>query len=521
MWIALSCALALLQDPDADGDGLSDLAEAHKYLSDPTRADSDGDGKPDGEWDERREFAYTVRSVIQVLPPAQALSEDYQDARELKRTMACVTLEVVHYPFNTWAETIGEDPEWRAGLAGMMDYLAPGPTTNWDEPMRTALLAELAAAGVDAGRASDRALALAVAELAFARATFEDGFTTFLVDFVRGKPRVAKGAQARFAEELRRLGREEEEQFERELLGRGMFERRVHGSCTSSAIYLATCLKAAGLPARTVLCVPAVDACDADEVELVRTKLGNHRLRRTLERSIVAVGHGWTSHTFNEVFVAGRWRRLNYQKLGQNILDPGSLGLMTHVLTFRDHAEAGLSTWGRRDGEARHDDVFRYANPYSCLELADAWGEHAAATNEWPAGEPQELTIERLYWADDPARPAAVTLEGEPAEHASRFFAHVREEYREQGLSYYSAFYVEASRRFVLRAAERPDVLARLDRGIWADPHNGVKEFDLWIEPEDLARMEPGLAYELVSLDPAPHARWCVAPGVTLVRSKP
>jgi hypothetical protein len=38
-------------DPDGDGDGLSDFQEVHKYLTDPVKADSDGDGKADGGWD--------------------------------------------------------------------------------------------------------------------------------------------------------------------------------------------------------------------------------------------------------------------------------------------------------------------------------------------------------------------------------------------------------------------------------------------------------------------------------------
>ena len=54
----------LAQDPDRDGDGLSDFHEQHKYLTDPDAVDSDGDGTPDGDWFERREYTYTVRSVV-------------------------------------------------------------------------------------------------------------------------------------------------------------------------------------------------------------------------------------------------------------------------------------------------------------------------------------------------------------------------------------------------------------------------------------------------------------------------
>ena len=73
--LALACAHHVpraagpADDPDHDGDGLSDFQEVHKYRTDPNRPDSDSDGIPDGDWDERREFTYTVRSVVQVMPP--------------------------------------------------------------------------------------------------------------------------------------------------------------------------------------------------------------------------------------------------------------------------------------------------------------------------------------------------------------------------------------------------------------------------------------------------------------------
>ena len=61
---ALTAAATAQGDADRDGDGLSDFAERHKYRTDPARADSDGDGVPDGDWRERREYQYTVSSVV-------------------------------------------------------------------------------------------------------------------------------------------------------------------------------------------------------------------------------------------------------------------------------------------------------------------------------------------------------------------------------------------------------------------------------------------------------------------------
>ena len=70
-------------DPDSDGDGLSDYQEVHKYRTDPGRRDTAGKGIPDGDWKQRREFTYSVRAVIRVMPPynLEALNDDYQDVR--------------------------------------------------------------------------------------------------------------------------------------------------------------------------------------------------------------------------------------------------------------------------------------------------------------------------------------------------------------------------------------------------------------------------------------------------------
>jgi hypothetical protein len=119
-------------DPDTDGDGLPDFQEIHKYRTDPKKKDTAGNGVSDGDWQQRREFTYSVRPVIRVMPPCnlQALNDDYQDVRVRKETKEFVELEVVAYPLNTNAEAIKGNPNWRKDYSGMKEYLAPGITTN-------------------------------------------------------------------------------------------------------------------------------------------------------------------------------------------------------------------------------------------------------------------------------------------------------------------------------------------------------------------------------------------------------
>ena len=173
-----------------------------------------------------------------------------------------------------------------------------------------------------------------------------------------------------------------EEQWQRELFADGMFENRVHGSCTSSAIYLCGGLRAVGIPTRIVLLIPLVDANDAAQLELVERGIRHHQVRAEALAGLRGIGAGWASHTFNEVFVGGRWRRLNYTRLGQPILDRGLFGLTTHILTVRDWADARMAqSVGRRQALGLRDAVFKTSNPYATLVVTDEFGVHAELPN--------------------------------------------------------------------------------------------------------------------------------------------
>src|SRR5690606_11237648 len=257
---ALAVALVIgaaekTKDLDTDRDGLPDFQEVHKYLTDPERDDSDGDGTPDGDPDERREYAYTVRTVLDVLLPVDEESivqDDHQDARVLERTKTFVRLEVVHYPFATSGDEIPPNADWRKERR-RREYLAPGPSSNWDARMQKRLLADLAADGIDLAQLDDVEATRRLPAWLMERAPSENSFTTFAVEFERGRPVVHPELRGDVDEELRRTGRTEREQWDRELFGKGMYENRVRGSCTSSAIYLQTALRAAGIPTRTVV----------------------------------------------------------------------------------------------------------------------------------------------------------------------------------------------------------------------------------------------------------------------------
>jgi hypothetical protein len=122
-------------------------------------------------------------------------------------------------------------------------------------------------------------------------------------------------------------------------------------------------------------------------------------VRRTLLLGLSSAT-GYANHTFNEVYVGGRWVRLNYKTLGQNSLDANTMGLLTHVNTFNDLSEVPLAaTWGKRYALGERDALFRYGNPYRCEQVSDHFGKYARVKNP-SINEHRAITISRAYWAD-------------------------------------------------------------------------------------------------------------------------
>ncbi len=507
-------------DPDTDKDGLSDFLERHKHLTDPAKADSDGDGIPDGDWAERREYAYTVRTIVQVMKPVtkDVLADDWQDARILDEGPEHVELEVIHYPLATVADEIGSDEGWRKQASWLRPWLAPGPTSGFDEAMKADLLRELRAAGIDVSKLGDREVVERASKWLCERAAYQDGFTTFSTLVENGRASVPDVLREAAERGIQATGRTLEEQWDRELFAAGMYRNRTRGSCTSSAIYLGGCLRAIGIPTRIVLCIPAVDASDDREVEMVRRRITHPLVRKTLLEAVEAMRGSWSSHTFNEVWVAGRWRRLNYGRLGQGILDAGYLGLMTHVATFADWAEARMpDTIGRRQSLDMRDDLFGGPNPYSTLTIGDRAGPHSKVTAELDAGFPEglsELTIEKAVWSDDPSIDESIRKN--LAEGGGLALLVRPREWN--GWDPFKRFTEEVDGRFHLEADGCPTLSVAAATGGITNSDGSTRWAIIRFGPADIRDLKAGVAYRLRPRNGLPGRRWVVPDGFTVVR---
>jgi hypothetical protein len=508
VFLCLFTCPVMAKATDSDGDGLSDFQETNKYLTDLQKADSDGDGIPDSDWHERREYTYTVRTVLKVMRPCntRVVNDDYQDARILAENDNYVELEVIHYPFNTNREGIKDNPTWKNPPPQVQRYLKQGITANWDDTMSRDILSEFQNDGIAVDQLTDKEVVEKVASWLLSRGEYRYMFGTYFVHFPGGTAEILPGLEEAFRREKGNTDLAFDEHVQHEIYGKGMFYNKSYGTCTSTAIYLTTGLRAVGIPTRMVLAVPVVDPTDPNQIRLVRDHVSHHRVRHTLLSALAKLS-GFVAHTFNEVYVGGRWCRLNYKTLGQNTYGNGAMSMLTHVHTFTDLSEAGLTrTWGFRYGKGLRDAVFRHDNPYRTTEVSDRFGIYCKIEN--PIVEPRRLvTIAKAYWFFSNDRPDWISEELVTRNQDGHILLHVDASSDELKL-----IYPKLAKQFVLSAKGRPHVKAKAERGYWNS------ECYVRIAEDQFTKMKPGIQYTVIPVEQNPDYRWEVDKAVHITR---
>jgi hypothetical protein len=459
--------------------------------------------------------SYTITSVIQVLNPVNPvdMNDDFQDVRILSRDADSCTLEITYYPL--YHPSVGENPQWRLEDAAMTDYLRPTPTENWDDAMQRDLVAELKRDGIDVGPLTDRQLVEQVSRWAMQRARSTGAFAIWAVYYPQGKPVVFPQLRAAFDREKPDKTWTDAQMFEQETLGKTMFYNKIHGSCTSASVYLATILRALGIPTRIIFCIPPFDPNDEAQARLFYDNVRHHGVRETVRAALDGT-QGFENHLFNEVYVGHHWVRLNYDRLGQPILDRHYSGLLTHIYTSSDLSQAPLAqTWGMR--------YFRYpadqpklssVNPYRLIAIHDQFGAGAHVDNpEVPRAELRTVTIDRLYPKGSPYLTEFIRTQ--TLRDDCDFLISCKE--RVDAVRPMRAFCNRAGHEFLLTAPGHPPVKAHLTGLTCSDEK--LQVFAAQIAAEDKAKFVPGVAYELQPLNTSDTYRWAVAPGVTLLVS--
>jgi hypothetical protein len=154
------------------------------------------------------------------------------------------------------------------------------------------------------------------------------------------------------------------------LFGKSMFQKRWHGDCTSTAILQSTILKALGIPTRLVVSIPIVDFNDPKELDLVRGQIKNADAKQAILAFSEHAKGSWGSHTFNEVYIGRQWVCLNYNRIGQGLIDKDFLGVMVQVERAADWSQMGLATWALHVF-GKTSTKLASINPYRTLSLSD------------------------------------------------------------------------------------------------------------------------------------------------------
>ena len=485
-----------------------------------------------------KEDTYTITSVLQLLPPFDlaAMNDEFQEVRVVTQDHDSCTVELTCFPL--YQPVVGENPNWRKDDARMSQYLKPTPTENWDEAMRRDLITELRYAGIDPEDLTDKQLVEAVSKWAMKRAHSTKAFAVWAICYPQGKPAVYPPLRAAFDHEKPDPSWTDRQMFEQEALGRSMFYTKTHGSCTSYSVYLATILRALGIPTRIVFCIPPFDPNDKAQADLFYANVHHHQVRETVRAALDGL-HGFANHLFLEVYVGRRWVRLNYSRLGQPVLDAHYFGLLTHIYSCPSLSQAPLArTWGVRYFNYPADQPrLSSQNPYRLISVQDHFGARAQIPNPpWTnppattaassapgtnahatAAEWRTATIIGLYLPNSPQVPQFVT-DFLTSRHSDTDFLIACKEWLPGVSKQMNTFASHAGNDFILRAPPHPDLRARLDGSSFSSGDGAFQAFGARLCPEDKARLLPGVAYTIQPTNTSETFRWVVAPGVTLLK---
>jgi transglutaminase-like putative cysteine protease len=317
---------------NTDSDSLNDCAEVTKYRTNPLAADSDGDGTPDDDWDERREYAYSVHVSMLIREPfdLDTMNDPYQDVHVVAQaeTAGYTQIEAIIYPETRVPLAASRYPLENLS-AELQLYTEPGIATNYDASMQAEVLDIVAGAKTDI-QVADRVLKWVSAETDL---TLDYSIREVSHTYLEGGNVQVRNYDDPFpADELLRT----------HYFADSMFRERVHGTCTSIATLKCAMLKAAGIPCRLIETIHPIYYHGSQTVPYPYT----NNLSRDWECNYEQPPGNSTAmcnHAFLEVYLGNRWVRVD-QSIGIYHENPRCLNLK--ILSTADWSEVDFSeTW--------------------------------------------------------------------------------------------------------------------------------------------------------------------------------
>ncbi len=284
------------ESPDTDGDSLSDYDEYCKYRTDPANKDSDGDGTPDADWNERREYAYSIRAICEIRSPCQVemLSDLYQDARATEQKSHHDDGEVVEmllFPMAT-SHSYQQKYPYRSVEKALEEFLLPTVSMNYSEEMQEKVK------GIVDGSPTCQEAIQRIARYPYNKMKYAKYLPHWEYFHVIGDKLSWHGSF--------NSDKERDQFLETNFFADSMFSNGTHGSCSSLAILRGAMYRSAGLPCRIIQTLPLITRHVKDP-----TPLMDGLRNRTMAEgySWGPTGMGGANHMYNEVYLNNRWVR--------------------------------------------------------------------------------------------------------------------------------------------------------------------------------------------------------------------
>lgn len=346
---------------DTDADGLTDYEEYCKYRTDPTLADSDGDGISDADWNERREYTYSIRTVIDIKPPwdLEAMNDLFQDAQLIKTEASNYQrIEVIVYPY---ASPVLLPTPYPCQLPpeDLKKYVEPAYDLNYSPEMQMEIQKILSTS-----TNTLEVIAQFLHEIGQMKLTLplDDPFLYTYKDqgelvidwsFFEGMSKVVTESEV-------------EEALAVNYFGDSMFKRKQYGACISRARLLASMLRAVGVPARVTLGIPLIYYYKATGAwERMVKNLNDERIVGSFayDKPLSIRQVNIVAHSQVEAYLNNQWIRLGYQ-LNEGPIFAATDLVFIKIIDAADFSEVDFTkTW-------TPDQWFKEP-PYRTVELSD------------------------------------------------------------------------------------------------------------------------------------------------------
>lgn len=347
--------------PDSDKDGLTDYEEYCKYKTDPTLADSDNDSIPDADWNERREYTYSIRAVLELKPPwnLKSMNDLFQDARLMENASSKYQkIEVIIYPYASPVLLPTSYP-YQLTSEAFRKYIQPTTDLNYSPEMQ----AEIQRILSGTTHTLD-VLAKLQHEIGKRKLTIPL-YAPFVYTRIDNGELVVDPT---FFESIDRevTDKEIEEALAVNYFGDSMFRKKRYGACISRARLFASMLRAAGIPARVSMSVPLIYYYKGTgEWKKLIKNLSNEKVagsfpyeKPLLPNEVAIVGHSQV-----EAYLNNHWIRLGYQ-LNEGPLFAGTDRMFIKIVDAADFSEIDFTqTWAPAQWVKER--------PYCTVELSD------------------------------------------------------------------------------------------------------------------------------------------------------